>query len=234
MIEILQTYGMQLLIGGFPHTPLGGLALTVILAVSGLVLAMPVGLLMAVPLRSRFRPVKALAELIVFYIRSVPLLLHVLWVYFLMPAIIGVSFPPAITMLITLVLFNGAYISKIVVAGIDALPRGQTEAALSLGFGRVQTMRHIILPQALRNMLPSLVSQLSLLIKETALGAAIGATEATQTFLDLADNLPGQAIQVYALLALAYFALCYPLLLIGRRLERCVGKAQKIATEPAS
>ncbi|PTX03384.1 amino acid ABC transporter permease [Pararhodobacter aggregans] len=234
MIEILQEYWLQLLIGGFPHTPLGGLALTLVLAVSGLVLAMPVGLLMAVPLRSRLKPVRALAELIIFYIRSVPLLLHVLWVYFLLPAALGVSFPPAITMLITLVLFNGAYISKIVVAGIDALPRGQTEAAMSLGFGPVQTMRFIILPQALRNMLPSLVSQLSLLIKETALGAAIGATEATQTFLDLANNLPGQAIQAYALLALAYFALCYPLLLLGRRLERRGRRTAKIALEPAS
>jgi polar amino acid transport system permease protein len=121
--------------------------------------------------------------------------------------------------LVTLLIFNGAYLSQVLRAGIRAVPPGQTQAAQALGLGYLATLRLVVLPQALRNVVPSIVSQLVLLIKETALGAVIGMTELMQQFMELADRHHEHTLQIYLLLGVSYFLLCYPLALAGRRLE---------------
>ena len=88
MWEILETYWVQLAIGYYPDGPLGGMAMTLILALVGLLLAMPAGLIVCLGLISRWRPLARLVELFVFYMRSVPLIVHLLWVYFLLPLVI--------------------------------------------------------------------------------------------------------------------------------------------------
>ena len=128
--------------------------------------------------------------------------------------------PLWLVVLVVMTLFNGAYLSQTIRAGIEALPRGQYEAARSLGLSHGRAMRHVILPQALRNMLPSIVSQFVLLIKETALGSVIGLHELTLEFMGLNDTLGDKAIPIFTLLGIAYFVLCYPLTLLGRHVER--------------
>lgn len=220
MLEILRDNGLQLLLGTYPNGPLGGLALTLLLAMAGLILALPTGLVMALGLISPWTFVRVPIQALVFYIRSVPLILHILWAYFLLPSLVGRPLSAPVTVLITLLVFNGAYLSQVLSAGIRAIPAGQTQAARALGMSYMMTLRWIIIPQALRNVVPGIVNQLVLLIKETALGSVIGLTELMQQFVDLTDKYHAYTIQIYFLLGVAYFALCYPLSLFGRRLER--------------
>lgn len=233
MWDILSTYWLQLLIGYYPDGPLGGLAMTLILALAGLALAMPAGLLVCLGLISHWSPLRRLVELFVFYMRSVPLIVHLLWIYFLLPKLI-VGAPLWLVVLTVITLFNGAYLSQTIRAGIEALPKGQYEAARSLGLSHARALRHVILPQALRNMLPSIVSQFVLLIKETALGSVIGLHELTMEFMGLNDTLGDKAIPIFALLGLAYFVLCYPLTLLGRYVERRYAGPSRTADAAAS
>lgn len=219
MLDVLETYWVQLAIGYYPNGPLGGLAMTLILALVGLALAVPAGLTVCLGLISHWRALVWLVELFVFYMRSVPLIVHLLWAYFLLPLVVRGA-PLWLVVLLVMMLFNGAYLSQTIRAGIDALPKGQYETARSLGLSHGRAMRHVILPQALRNMLPSIVSQFVLLIKETALGSVIGLHEMSLEFMGLNDTLGDKAIEIFTLLGLAYFALCYPLTLLGRYVER--------------
>lgn len=219
MWDILQTYWVQLAIGYYPNGPLGGLVLTLILAVVGLALALPAGLIVCLGLISPWRALARTVALFVFYMRSVPLIVHILWIYFLLPLMIKGA-PLWLVVLVVLTLFNGAYLSQAIRAGIEALPKGQYEAARSLGLSHAKALRLVILPQSLRNMTPSIVSQLVLLIKETALGSVIGLHEMTLEFMSLNDQLGNQAIPIFSLLGIAYFVLCYPLTILGRYLER--------------
>lgn len=228
MWDILQTYWVQLAIGYYPHGPLGGLVLTLILAVAGLALALPAGLIVCLGLISPWRVVARPVELFVFYMRSVPLIIHLLWIYFLLPLVIKGA-PLWLVVLVVLTLFNGAYLSQAIRAGIEALPKGQYEAARSLGLSHARALRLVILPQALRNMTPSIVSQLVLLIKETALGSVIGLHEMTLEFMSLNDMLGNQAIPIFTLLGIAYFVLCYPLTILGRHLERRFARVGRVA-----
>ena len=229
MLDILETYWIQLAIGYYPHGPLGGLAMTLILALVGLALAMPAGLMVCLGLLSHWRALAWPVELFVFYMRSVPLIVHLLWAYFLLPLVVNGA-PLWLVVLAVMMLFNGAYLSQTIRAGIEALPKGQYETARSLGLSRGRAMRHVILPQALRNMLPSIVSQLVLLIKETALGSVIGLHEMSLEFMGLNDTLGDKAIEIFTLLGMAYFALCYPLTLLGRYVERRFAGAARGAT----
>ena len=147
------------LIGAYPQGPLGGLAMTVMLAVGGIFGAFWLGLgcgLMRIAKKRRLRwPAMAFIEII----RGTPLLMVVFWFYFLAPVLFGHSLPEAQSALIALIVFTSAYIAEIVRAGVEALPKGQMEAARGSGLSHVQAMVFIILPQALFNMIPSFVNQ---------------------------------------------------------------------------
>jgi polar amino acid transport system permease protein len=123
-------------------------------------------------------------------------------------------------MLAALVIFNGAYLAEIVRAGIEGVPRGQVECARALGLGYWQSMRHVILPQALRNMLPSLVGQLVTTMKETSLGYIIGLSEVSFIASQINAQVITQPAQVYFILALTYFLLCFGMARLGRLLEK--------------
>ncbi len=219
MLEILQTYWLQLTIGYYPNGPLGGLVMTLLVAVFGLLLAIPAGLVICLGRISQYRWLSHAVKLFIFCMRSVPLIIQLLWVYFLLPVVFG-SPPLWLVVLVVLTLFNGAYLSEIIRAGIEALPRGQYEAVRSLGFSHLSALRLVILPQAFRNVTPSIVSQLVLLIKETSLGSVIGLHEMTMEFMGLNDTLGNRPMEIFILLGIAYFLLCYPLTLLGRRLEK--------------
>jgi polar amino acid transport system permease protein len=123
-------------------------------------------------------------------------------------------------MLTALVIFDGAYLAEIVRAGIQALPRGQMESARSLGLSYMQAMQRVILPQALRNMLPSLVNQLVSTIKETSLGYIINLPEVSFITTQISTAVLTKSAESYGLLALSYFVMCFGLTRFAYLLER--------------
>ena len=220
MLDVIQTFGVYFLIGQYPNGPLGGLALTLLLASAGLVLALPVGIVLGLCRVSPFGVLRWPATVLVYVVRGTPLLMVVFWAYFLLPAVTGHRTAQFTTMLTALVIFDGAYLAEIVRAGIQGLPRGQMESARSLGLSYIQAMTLVILPQALRNMLPSLVNQLVSTIKETSLGYIISLPEVSFISSQISTQMLTQAAQVYLLLALSYFVMCFSLTRFAYLLER--------------
>ena len=228
MIELIQEYWLYFLVGQYPNGPLGGLALTVLLSGAALLLAMPLGLLLGVARVSPWRAVRWPTAVLVQVVRAVPLLLVVFWAYFFLPAVTGVKTGQATTMLMTLVLFDAVYLAEIVAAGLKALPKGQMESARSLGLNYVQSLRLVLLPQALRHVLPSLVNQLVATIKATSLGYIIGLSEVSFIATQINTLVFTKAVEVYIILALTYFVLCFGLSRLAFLLERRIGSGARL------
>ncbi len=247
ILQILQDNWLLLLIGQYPNGPLGGIACTLILSVLGIVLAFPLSVLVALARLSPWRLLNWPATALVFVVRGVPLLMLILWVYFLVPLLIGHNVSGFVTMLVTLVFYEAAYLGEVVRAGIQALPKGQMEAARSLGHGYLGAMRLVILPQALFNMLPSMLSQFVSTIKETTLGYVINVPELTFAASQINNQLLTKPFEVFAILAVIYYVVCWSLTRAAKALEKrietrragprrtaaaAVGVAAPLAAEP--
>jgi len=220
MLQILKDNWLLFLIGQYPHGPVGGLAMTVFLAVLGLSLSFPVAIGLALARLSPYRWLRAPATAVVYVVRGLPLIMFIFWTYFALPLLIGHAVGGVETLLFALVVYEASYLSEIIRAGIEGLPKGQTEAAKALGLGYIPTTFNVILPQVLHNMLPSLVSQFVSTIKETSLGYVISANEVTFAASQVNNQLMTQPFEVYGLLALTYFTLCFTLTSAARWLER--------------
>jgi polar amino acid transport system permease protein len=232
MIELVRDYWVYFLIGQYPNGPLGGLALTVLLAAMGLVLALPFGLLLGLARVSPWRWLRWPVTTVAFVVRGTPLLMVVFWAYFFLPSVTGVKTDQFTTMLIALVVFDGIYIGEIVRAGILGLPRGQIESARSLGLGWGRAMRFVVLPQALRSMLPSLVNQFVSTIKETSLGYIIGLAEVSFIASQINTQVFTKPVQVYLVLGLSYFVMCFGLSRFAYWLERRTGRRTTVREAP--
>jgi polar amino acid transport system permease protein len=219
VIEVVDNYWLYFLVGQFPDGPLGGLALTILLGGSALLLASPLGVLLGIARVSGSRWLRWPVAAIVYVVRGTPLLMVVFWAYFFLPSLTGQKTGQFATMLAALVVFNGAYLAEIVRAGIQGVPRGQLESAQSLGLSYVQTMRHVILPQALRNMLPSLVNQFVTTLKETSLGYIIGLSEVSFIASQINIQVLTQPLAIYGIAALTYFLICFGLSRLSYALE---------------
>ncbi|MDD2051947.1 amino acid ABC transporter permease [Pseudomonas putida] len=218
--ELIDTYWLYFLVGQYPNGPLGGLALTLVLASLGLILAMPLGVLLGLARVSPWRWLRWPVTGLVFGIRGIPLLMVVFWAYFFLPSVTGHKTDQFTTMLMALVLFDAVYLAEIVRAGIQGVDRGQVEASRSLGFSYLRTMRWVILPQALRTMLPSLVNQFVSTVKETSLGYIIGLAEISFIASQINSQVFTMPTQVYLILGLTYFLLCFGLSRFAFWLER--------------
>jgi len=224
VFAILSDNWLLLLVGQYPNGPLGGIACTLILSVLGIVLAFPLSVLLALARLSPWRALHWPATALVYVARGVPLLMLILWVYFLVPLLIGHNVSGFVTMLCTLVLYEGAYLAEVVRAGIEALPKGQMEAARALGHSHLGAMRLVILPQALFNMLPSMLSQFVSTIKETTLGYVINVPELTFAANQINNQLLTKPFQVFFILAVIYFVVCWSLTQAATALERRITK----------
>jgi polar amino acid transport system permease protein len=220
MKELVGKYWLYFLVGQFPNGPLGGLTLTLLLAAAGLLLALPLGMLLGVARLSANRWLRWPVTALVMTVRGTPLLMVVFWAYFFLPSVTGVRTNQFSTMLIALVLFDGAYLAEIVRAGILGVPKGQTEAARSLGLGVAGALRFVVLPQALRSMLPSLVNQFASSIKETSLGYIIGLQEVSFIASQINNLELTKSTSIYLTLAGTYFVLCFGLSRLAFWLER--------------
>jgi polar amino acid transport system permease protein len=224
MGEILTEHLPSLLIGQYPNGPLGGLALTLILSVLGLGFAFPLSIALALCRTSPYAVLRVPSTVIVYVVRGVPLIMLVFWSYFLVPGLIGRSVSAFTTLVVTLVIYQAAYMSEIVRAGLEALPRGQTEAARSLGLSYGLTMRTVLLPQALYNMLPSLISQFVSTIKETSIGYVISVHELTHSAGQVNSSLLTRPLEVFATLSIIYFVVCYALTQCAQAVDRRISR----------
>lgn len=234
MLELIQDYWVYFLIGQYPNGPLGGLSLTLLLASLGLILAFPIGLLMALARMSPWRALRWPAMGVIYVVRGTPLLMVVFWAYFLIPSLTGIKTNQFITMLAALVIFDGAYLAEIIRAGIQGLPKGQMEAARSCGLSWLQAMRLVVLPQALRNMLPSLINQFVSTIKETSLGYVVSLSEVSFITSQISAQVLTRPAEIYGLLALTYFILCFGLSRWAFWLERRLARRHPATTVRAT
>lgn len=220
MLDILHDYGILLLIGQYPQGPLGGLALTVLMALAALAASFPVAIAIGLARTSAITPLRNTALAYTYVVRAVPLLLLIFWTYFAIPLITGYNISGTLTMVVALVVYEGAYLGEVVRAGINAVPKGQVEAARAMGMSYSQCMRKVVLPQALFNMLPSILNQFIMITKNTSLAYLIGTQEITFAAYQINNQLLTQPFQVYALLAGFYFVLCFALSRLANWLEQ--------------
>jgi len=156
-----------------------------------------------------------------FYIntmRSIPLVMVILWFFLIIPMLIGRPIGADLSAIITFIAFQAAFFAEIVRAGIQSVPLGQTYAAEALGMTYGQNMRLIILPQAFRNMIPVFMTQVIILFQDTSLVYAIGAYDLLKGF-EIAGKNYGRPIETYALAAITYFVICFSLSRLARRIQ---------------
>jgi glutamate/aspartate transport system permease protein len=188
--------------------------LTVVATLGGIVL----GTLLAL-MRLSGQPLLTMpATVYVNGMRSVPLVMVILWFYLLIPFLIGKPIGAEMSAVITFVAFEAAYFSEIMRAGIQSIPRGQVFAGQALGMTYAQNMRLIILPQAFRNMLPVLLTQTIILFQDTSLVYAIGAYDLLKGFAN-AGKIYGRPEEAYLLAAVVYFVICFALSWGVKRLQ---------------
>ena len=191
------------------------LTLTVIATIGGVLF----GTLLALMRLSGKKWLDVPATLYVNGMRSVPLVMVILWFFLLMPLIIGRPIGAEVSAIITFVAFEAAYFSEIMRAGIQSIPRGQVSAGQAMGMTYGQNMRLVVLPQAFRNMLPVLLTQTIILFQDTSLVYAIGAYDMLKGF-EVAGKNYGRPIESYLAAGVTYFVLCYSLSWAVKRLHK--------------
>jgi polar amino acid transport system permease protein len=207
-------------IGRFPHGALGGIALTLYLAVVACILSFFGGLILGLLNISNNKLIRYATLAVLNFIRGMPLLMVIFWMYFLLPAIMGATVSESWTVIAALTIFTSAYMSQIVKAGVESIPRGQTEAGLSSGLKPWQVMIFIVLPQGLRNMIPSFVNQFVSLIKDTSLAFIVGVSELTHVATQINNRTMIYPTEIFAFIAVVYFIICYAFTSLSRWLER--------------
>ena len=199
-----------------------GLVTTLQLSILALLFALPIGLLAGLGRVSTNPAARNLAATYVELIRGTPLLVQIFIFYFFIGTVLSLSRMTA--GVAALAIFTGAYIAEIVRAGIESIPKGQMEAARSLGMSYPQAMRHVILPQALRRTLPPMAGQLINLIKDSSLVSVIAITDLTKAGREVV-NSTFSPFEVWFTVAAMYLALTAGLSLLIRRLELKLARA---------
>jgi len=205
-------------------TQWGGLPLTLLLAVFGLTAAYPLGVILALGRRSKMPGVKALCILYIELIRGVPLISLLFMSAIIFPLFLpeGVTFNKILRAQVAIILFTAAYIAEVVRGGLQAMSRGQYEAAESIGLNYYLTMRLVILPQALKIVIPPTVSILISAFKDTSLVVIIALFDllkTTQTVLSNPEWM-GFSREAYVVIAILYFLGCFSMSNYSRKLER--------------
>ncbi|TDJ60125.1 MAG: amino acid ABC transporter permease [Nitrospina sp.] len=205
-----------------------GLWLTIKISMWTVALGSFLGFVIGLIRASRMKILKAALGVYIHCLRGTPFLVQLYLIYFVLPAT-GVewlkfeAFPAAV---IALSLYTSTYVSEIVRAGIEAVPKGQVEAARALGMSKWQTLGHVILPQALKLMIPPMTGVYVLIIKGTSVVSVIGITELLRAGEQAALRYPSELMTLYGLVALLYFVYCYPVLRLGRWAETKFGRIE--------
>lgn len=215
---------------GFGWEDWGGLHLTLFATVVGIASGMPIGILLAIGRRSELPVIKGFCVVFIEFVRGVPLISLLLFSSFILPLLFppSVETPETLTRaMIVIALFSAAYIAEIIRGGLQAVPKGQTEAAQASGMSAAKIQRLIVMPQALRAVIPAMVGQFISLFKDTSLIATIGVAEFFQ-YVAISNSQPeflGKGLQLvtYAFVAVGYWSFAYTMSKESRRLEKQLG-----------
>ncbi len=191
---------------------------TLRLAIPAIVLGFAVGIILGLARLARRGWIHYPAAIYVELIRGIPLVMVIFWFWFLVPVAIGRPVPEYWVALTAFVIFEGAYIGEIVRAGIQSVPKGQIDAATAAGLNYVQTMVSVILPQAIRNVIPSLVTQFIVLFKDTSLASIIGMMDLTKAAQTISQR-ELRPFEMYLFIAVVYWACTYSMSRFSRWLE---------------
>ena len=224
--EVIFANLKSLLIWSFPDTSsgdlfwgLGGLALSFLMALIVITVGFFIGIAAGLGRLSE-NPIVHLPSL--FYIeiiRGNPLIMVIFWVYFFSPILTGIQLDVFWSATIAFIIFSGAYLAEIIRAGVEALPPGQFEAAKAAGLSHRQAMQYIILPQALKMMIPAFVGQFITIFKDTSLAYIIGVFELTTVAQTVSNRLMFYPFEIYVAIGTLYFLCCYTMSRIANRLE---------------
>lgn len=226
---MLSNFDFSVITSSLPYLFGQGMVFTLSLTAMAAGMGIVLGTLIAMARLSGVPGLKHVAKVYVELMRSLPLVLVIFWFYFLVPYIgayvTGASTPIQVgafpSALITFTLFEAAYFSEIMRAGIQSIPKGQTAAASALGMNYWQSMQNVVLPQAFRNMLPLLLTQTIVLFQDTSLVYVLSLTD----FLGAASKVAqrdGRLVEMYVFAAVVYFAICFSASYLVRRLQRRV------------
>ncbi|PRF32563.1 polar amino acid ABC transporter permease [Burkholderia multivorans] len=197
-----------LLVGAFPDGPLGGAALSLVLAIASAVASAALGVGLGVAMALARGPARVLLLAFIGFFRAIPVLMLIFWTYFLMPILLHTDVPGLASVVCALALVGGAYLAHAVHAGIVAAGAGQWQAGLSLGLTRWQTVRHVLLPQAVRIMTPSFVNQWVALVKDTSLAYIVGVPELSFVATQVNNRLMVYPAPIFLFVAAIYLIIC--------------------------
>jgi His/Glu/Gln/Arg/opine family amino acid ABC transporter permease subunit len=187
-----------------------GMKLTLMLSAVTLAIAMALGLVIAVLSMSRIWPLRAVGIGFGELIRNTPILVQLLWVYYVLPIVFEFRIDAITAVIIGLSIYSSAFIAEAYRAGIQAVPLGHREAARVLGLSPFQTFRRIVLPQAVRLTLPPLAANFVQLIKYSSLGSVLSVGEVTRKGMELSSST-FRPLEIFTFIAVLYFCICWPL-----------------------
>jgi polar amino acid transport system permease protein len=204
---------------GYRWLILSGLGVTVGYTIGTILLGLALGLATGLLRLSRNPLITAPLIAYIEIFRCTPLLVQIVWFYYALPVVIGVDIPAYVAAALVLSLYTGAFYAEIVRGGVNSIERGQWDAARAIGMRRYQVMRHVILPQAIKRMIPPFMNQSILQLKNTSLVSTIAVADLLYngTIITAATYRP---LEVYTMVAVIYFLVLFPLTVAAQRFER--------------
>jgi len=201
-----------------------GLGVTLLYAISTILIGLAIGLATGLLRLSRSWLINAPLIAYVEIFRCTPLLVQIIWFYYALPVVIGIDIPAHVAATMVLSLYTGAFYAEIVRGGVNSIERGQWDAARALGLRRLQLLRLVILPQAVRRMIPPFMNQSIIQLKNTSLVSTIAVADLLYSgqMITAATYRP---LEVYTMVAVVYFAVLFPLTLAAQGVERRLARA---------
>lgn len=207
--EIIWTNLDYLLWGTFPQGAVGGVLLTLLISLLSVMLSTFFGILLGIGLTVLKSGYLRGLSLFLGFLRAIPVIMLIFWTYFLLPVLFNIDVPALATVVFALSLIGSAYIAHSVHAGMQAIARDQWQAAFSLGLRKRQVVFLIILPQALRIMLPSFINQWISLIKDSSLAYIVGVGEFTFLATQINNRSMVYPMEVFLFVIVVYFLICF-------------------------
>ena len=192
---------------------------TLRLAIPAIILGFVLGVFIGLARLATAAWIRVPATMYVELFRGVPLVMVIFWIWIIVPQVLRLPIPEYGVALTAFVIFEAAYFGEIVRAGVQSVSRGQVEAATALGMTATKTMAHVVLPQALKNMVPSLVTQMIVLFKDTSLASIIGYVDLTKA-AQIVNNREIKPFELYLFIAVVYWLCTYSMSRVARRFER--------------
>lgn len=217
-------FDYQVIVENLPFL-MRGLITTFQLALIGISGGLALGILVGMARLSSRPYIYYPATVFVNFLRSIPLILVIFWFYFLVPIIAGRPLGDFLSASIAFIVFEASYFAEIIRAGIQSIPKGQMQAALSTGLDYKQTMRYIIIPQALRNMIPSLLTQSVIIFQDTSLAYVIGLKEFLRS-ASIVDAREVRSLELYTFVGIVYFIFCFTMSYFTKKWEAKKGIAR--------